>query len=227
MIKIRTTEIGQVKLGETNVPFVKNGNKFVFPYDAEIEYLESSSDGGEYINTGINGSNNISIKLECIYKKNSNEENLGFIFGSRVAAARQDYSVIHSYAGQFRYGNVITQNTFIVNQDTFVLFDNTESHNIMKIYDNEGVLLSTLTVAANTFSNNMNIYLFSVNNNGEVGNSCRNLKIFDCKIYNDSTLVRDFVPVRVGNVGYMYDKVSGKLFGNAGTGDFILGPDKI
>jgi hypothetical protein len=36
----------------------------------------------------------------------------------------------------------------------------------------------------------------------------------------------DLVPVRIGNVGYMYDKVSGKLFGNAGTGNFILGPDK-
>jgi hypothetical protein len=39
-------------------------------------------------------------------------------------------------------------------------------------------------------------------------------------------LVRDFIPVRVGNVGYMYDKVSGQLFGNSGTGNFILGPDK-
>jgi hypothetical protein len=38
--------------------------------------------------------------------------------------------------------------------------------------------------------------------------------------------VIDFIPVRIGNVGYMYDKVSGKLFGNTGTGNFILGPDK-
>ena len=38
--------------------------------------------------------------------------------------------------------------------------------------------------------------------------------------------VRDFIPVRVGDVGYMYDRVSGDLFGNAGTGAFIIGPDK-
>jgi hypothetical protein len=36
----------------------------------------------------------------------------------------------------------------------------------------------------------------------------------------------DFIPVRKGTVGYMYDRVSGKLFGNAGSGDFVLGPDK-
>jgi hypothetical protein len=27
-------------------------------------------------------------------------------------------------------------------------------------------------------------------------------------------------------MGYMYDKISGKLFENKGTGNFILGPDK-
>jgi hypothetical protein len=42
--------------------------------------------------------------------------------------------------------------------------------------------------------------------------------------YNDS-IVLDLIPVRVGTIGYMYDSVSGTLFGNAGTGDFILGPD--
>ena len=40
-------------------------------------------------------------------------------------------------------------------------------------------------------------------------------------------LLLDFIPVRVGTVGYLYDRVSGKLFGNAGTGDFVLGPDIV
>ena len=35
----------------------------------------------------------------------------------------------------------------------------------------------------------------------------------------------DLIPVRKGTIGYMYDKVSGQLFGNAGTGSFILGND--
>ena len=38
-------------------------------------------------------------------------------------------------------------------------------------------------------------------------------------------MLRDFVPVRIGNVGYMYDKVSKQLFGSIGTGQFILGQD--
>ncbi len=39
-------------------------------------------------------------------------------------------------------------------------------------------------------------------------------------------IVFDAIPVRVGQVGYMYDKVSGNLLGNAGSGSFVLGNDK-
>ena len=46
------------------------------------------------------------------------------------------------------------------------------------------------------------------------------------KIQMGDNHVRDFIPVRVVTVGYMYDRVSGQLFGNAGTGAFIIGPDK-
>jgi hypothetical protein len=34
------------------------------------------------------------------------------------------------------------------------------------------------------------------------------------------------IPVRCGTTGYLYDRVSGELFRNVGTGDFVLGPDK-
>lgn len=44
---------------------------------------------------------------------------------------------------------------------------------------------------------------------------------------DDVSIVRaDFVPVRVGSVGYVYERESGTLFGNAGTGSFTIGPDK-
>ena len=39
------------------------------------------------------------------------------------------------------------------------------------------------------------------------------------------TALFDGIAVRVGQVGYMYDRVTRKLFGNAGTGAFVLGPD--
>lgn len=50
-------------------------------------------------------------------------------------------------------------------------------------------------------------------------------KIYSVQAYYGDTLVLDLIPVRIGQVGYLYDTVSEELFGNAGTGDFILGPD--
>ena len=47
----------------------------------------------------------------------------------------------------------------------------------------------------------------------------------------DNTILGSFIPVRFTNEdgvseGAMYDKVSGQLFGNSGTGAFVIGPDK-
>ena len=56
-------------------------------------------------------------------------------------------------------------------------------------------------------------------------------RIYSFKAWQNGTLVRDFIPVRFANEdgaseGAMFDKASGQLFRNSGTGAFILGPDK-
>lgn len=49
--------------------------------------------------------------------------------------------------------------------------------------------------------------------------------VYSCQFYYGNSIICNLVPVRVEQIGYMYDTVSGELFGNAGTGDFVLGPD--
>lgn len=51
-------------------------------------------------------------------------------------------------------------------------------------------------------------------------------RIEDWTDENNKIKLFDAIPVRIGTTGYLYDKVSGQLFGNAGTGAFTLGPDK-
>ncbi len=41
----------------------------------------------------------------------------------------------------------------------------------------------------------------------------------------NGAVTRDLVPVRVGQVGYLYDKVSGRLFGSASSVALVPGPD--
>ena len=47
-----------------------------------------------------------------------------------------------------------------------------------------------------------------------------------CKLIKNGVTVRDFIPVRKDGIGYMYDKVSGELFGNENSsGAFTYGND--
>jgi hypothetical protein len=90
-----------------------------------------------------------------------------------------------------------------------------------------GGLLKSFTASLGTDNiSNIPLYLFGVYDTA-ISAVTTDLKgtIRWCKIYRSEQLVRDFIPVRVGQTGYLYDKVSRKLFGNSGTGDFILGND--
>ncbi|MBQ1344784.1 MAG: hypothetical protein IIY62_00335 [Kiritimatiellae bacterium] len=46
-------------------------------------------------------------------------------------------------------------------------------------------------------------------------------------ISSGGVVTHDLIPVRLGNTGYMYDRITNKRFGNAGTGDFVVGPDVV
>ena len=91
------------------------------------------------------------------------------------------------------------------------------------LYKN-GEKYNTRTFSSPFGSSSSEVYLFSGVNASRPSSNfyCHSLMLFN----NADNKIRDLIPVRVGNVGYMYDKVSRQLFGNSGTGDFILGPDK-
>ena len=75
--------------------------------------------------------------------------------------------------------------------------------------------------ATNTFETPTNLYIFG--NQKTQGAFI----LYYIKITKDGYLVRDFIPVRVGEVGYLYDKVSGQLFSNAGSGNKLINPTFI
>lgn len=50
------------------------------------------------------------------------------------------------------------------------------------------------------------------------------VRIYYLKVFKGPEPVFDAIPVEKEGVGYMYDKVSERLFGNAGTGEFVIGP---
>ena len=197
---------------------VMGGGKL--PYDAEIEYLEST--GTQYIDCLVNGNNNSTVEVDFVY----NRITVTGLFGARI------------------YNNNVFQNCFCVYMidvydvqvdynnahATFVYSPTTRS--VMRLERNalykNGVKLGDVGTYTD-FTTDASILLFSTHTGADgqtVEPRMFTGKIYYCKIWDNDALVRDLIPVRVGTVGYMYDKVSGQLFGNAGTGSFILGPDK-
>ena len=180
--------------------------KEALPYGAiPIKYLQSS--GTQYIDTGIIPSSTIDITGN--YCNNGSTGSYGFwgTYDSYYVLEHQNYGVFTKTSSYVEYtlGNDFADITFAGN----TLFVNGSQVG---------------TVERGTGSTSYTIPIFCLRVHGNIG-WFSSMKLSFFKIYNGSNVVRDFIPVRVGQTGYLYDKVSKTLFGNNGTGDFIIGPD--
>jgi hypothetical protein len=186
------------------------------PYDAEIEYLEST--GTQYIDTGVSPNNETEVETRLEVSIIDR-----FLFGSRFNSFERAFCIfVNSTQGYswhpFFSGAKSTVGNVTLNTDYRVKFS---SAGLVV----DGVLLQG--PYTNTFSGDLPMYIFAINQNGAVERRMMKGKVRYFKIRINDILVRDLIPVRKGNIGYMYDRVSGQLFGNAGTGEFVLGPDLI
>ena len=193
----------------------------ILPYDAEIEYLEST--GTQYIDTDIILTKNFQIEM-----------NAAFIYKSGFQV------LIGSYVNSSIYGTPLGINgngypyIQVGDGNSYVYFTSSVDYvdSVMRLWVAEGngstqYLTYNGTTKSKAITGDLptiTMYLFARSNTSGAGNYTY-AKIGKTSITINGVLVRNFIPVRVGQVGYMYDKVSGQLFGNSGTGNFILGPD--
>lgn len=87
---------------------------------------------------------------------------------------------------------------------------------------------STLGTSSYSPTNQYSIWIFNLNDHGaeySVATRC-NMKLYRFRIYEDETLVHEFLPWLDGNnVACLKDTVTGDLKYNAGTGAFTYGTD--
>lgn len=207
-----------------------NGEGGSIPYQ-RIEYLQSTST--QYINTGVVQSS-LDFELNLKFRWtggsiSSFETFVGYIVGSNVP--RFAFS---KYNSKWMFGTNATRTTSIapdnVAHDITIVCSSID--NIEHLYiDGVEVKNGTVSYTSYILGNTLPFFLFARNGNGIAGNKAAvQIMQFGYKEFTDSSnyimsLENNFIPCRIGNVGYMYDNVSKQLFGNAGTGDFILGPD--
>lgn len=82
------------------------------------------------------------------------------------------------------------------------------------------------STSGQTFQLTHSIYLFAHSKNGAlfVKNNNPPIRLHSCKIYDNGTLIRDYVPVKKGDVVGLYDKANDTYAWNAGSGAFVAGP---
>ena len=185
------------------------------PYDAEIEFLKAT--GGAYIVLphGISGDTDFSCD-GIIPSASSNRFLLGSADGWEVSHVMLGSAGTSNY--YLRYGTSATAQII----RTYAAFD------IRHTFSKNGLVYKwgNYTVTGTNFTKTIQkTFLFAGTSNGiDPLNPGVNTTIYNF-FMSDNDYQVDLIPVRVGTVGYMYDRVSGQLFGNSGTGDFVLGPD--
>lgn len=192
----------------------------VLPYDAEVEYLEST--GTQWIDTGIipQFPDSLTYLANVSYSNTQTRQIMG----------RQGHFYFGVVNGKFQSGQGGTQTTNIVISAN--VFHNIECNIISAsipgvdgtfAYNVDGISGSITHGFLNDPANG-SIWLFCANDANTL-RGANKISLFTIK--RNGVVLRDYIPVRKGNVGYMYDRVSKKLFGNQGTGAFIIGPDKV
>ena len=226
MIKLGNTQIGKAYLGSTEIKKVYKGSDVVFdnsvaplPYDAEIEYLQSSGTQWIDLNRKANSTDIFDLKFSPIAQVSATNG----VFGARNDASKYNLSVI-----------IASNNNIIIdlnnsNYATYRVNSNSIGYNKMcevhisidsKWIKLDNTLVASSTLHSDSFQTDTNISLFRVGNM-----SMPSIKLYSFKWESNDAIIMDLIPVRVGQVGYMYDKVSGQLFGNSGSGSFTLGND--
>ncbi len=187
------------------------------PYDAVIEYLEST--GSQFIDTGLLGGLDTfypDVKM-LVNGEQSRYYALGNFNQAGQCGIMADAGNVSQINFVYYINNSRIYQTIGESGVEFSFMVDSERNMIA-----EGRFIGTLPDNTSKLTNSK-LMLWGTGY-GQPFNAYG--KIFYLRLReNGSVLVRDFIPVRVGQEGYLYDKVSGQLFGNAGTGEFILGPD--
>ena len=172
----------------------------------KLEYIQSN--GTQYIDTGIVPKNNTRVDADCDITYGTNWIMiLGSYDPNKYFSWWANGATIYAYYG--------TSNKIVAGENGRQTLS--ANKNIWTAGN------STISFSEASFTANTSIYLFSVHNGGDYSKA--SMKLYSCQIYDNDVLVRDFIAAKLsdGTVG-LYDKLSGLLYINAGTGTFEAGP---
>lgn len=180
-----------------------------------IEYLQSS--GYQYFDTGVVPDASIEVEVAYSIVNFTNS-------GPHVLSSGNWYCPYPMGSSKFytsRLGNELS----------ISVTPSTNTKYTVKAFPNDDILIngtSHATLAAGTTSGTKPLYMFAASVDPDNQVFTGSLKVYYCKIWQNSELVRDFVPVydTNGKCG-MLDKISGTVYHSATSSSFLECNDVI
>ncbi|MBP3711009.1 MAG: alpha/beta hydrolase [Bacteroidaceae bacterium] len=211
--------------------------KVAEPRPAEIEYIETTADmydqaHAAYINTGYTHTPNTRIVMECAITSN---RNFSALFGSRKAYATNEFA----FFSHFKYSGWTRENgafgtsdgemnlTKVVPTGEKIRIDANAKTKRLTIYkDGETKAYVTKVSTKGVAAGVCPLYIFNLNSNGTLDTSPAYMRLYSFQIYEDDTLVRDYVPVVTANgAGGLKDRLTGQILTSANDVPFRVSPD--
>mgnify|MGYP007016782439 CR=1 FL=1 len=179
----------------------------------EVQYIQST--GTQWVDTGFTPDQDTRIIYDCERLSTVSAEHF---FGVRTGTSAKEAFCFYIYNSGWRYAynNYVSTGKGRPSTGRY-LFD--ANRNVMKI-NSDLILKGTYA----KFKASATATLFSMRSVNS-GISYGSHKLFNCKIYNNDSLARDFIPCTNANgAAGLYDLIGQKFYGNAGTGSFTAGP---
>lgn len=201
------------------VPHQQSGGSVLPEGYTQVEYIQS--DGNQYVDTGFkpNQDTRVVMDFELLSVTGQYADP---IFGVRTSASSNAYYFWCSgtlvAAEQYQSG--------YNNGSVYLAAQRVGRHTVDKdknVTTVDGVTTAQSAYAA--FTASWNLLLFQSYNNGSLYSQTTHMRLYACQLYDDGTLIRDYVPcINPSGEAGLYDTVNAVFYGNAGTGSFLAAP---
>ena len=208
------------KFEPSGTPQTPRSVRRIQPYYCTLNYLRST--GGQYIDTGIQGSNLLTVELKLTKATNTDIMYSGVWNSANSSNARYatywnaNNQSVYYYYGAYSTYNIVTTNIGKASGDVTLTMK-------PRALDVDGVEVWSSS-DTQTFTTTYNFHLFAVKKDGNAPTNLGTYNIRGCKMWLDNVIVRDYIPVLDWNMRpALYDLVNETFNYNIGTGEFLYG----
>lgn len=181
-----------------------------------IEYIQSS--GSQYIQTGFTANQDTRLKMK--FQIVGSQSGHNWLYGSRISGSSSSFGFFWNYSAE-KFGGSYGKNQVDISNEV-------GENDLVSVDHNKNVLTFNSVqyiFPVQTFTTPVPLPLLVRSTNGTLA-AYSHAKLYYCQIYDDGNLVRDYLPaLDPDGTACLYDSVNKEFVYNAGSGEFVAGPE--